>query len=131
MAFPGTYDINYYKGDTFEFRVFPKDSAGAVFSLADYAEGIAADPVSASVHFTIAPSRGTLDDPTDAIAGYIAISSDSTYLQCAITPTNGAELTAGTAYVYDIKIARTSSPYPLDFTLLTGTISVTDDVIEP
>lgn len=131
MAFPGTYNINYYKGDTFEFRVFPKDSAGAVFSLAEYATGVAADPATASVSFTIAPSRGTLDDPSDAVSGYIAISSDNTYLQCAITPTNGAELTAGTSYVYDIHIAKTGSPYPLDFTLLTGTISVTDEVIEP
>lgn len=124
MAFPGTYNIDYYKGDTFEFRVYPKDSAGAAFPLEDYATG-------GTTTFTIAPSRGELDDPLDAIEGYAVISDDYTYVQCAITPANGAELVAGTPYVYDVEITRTDAPYDFTFTLLTGTISITDQVTQP
>ena len=36
MAFPGTYNISYYKGDTLEFKIYPKDSSGASFSLDNY-----------------------------------------------------------------------------------------------
>ena len=50
MSFPGTYNINYYKGDTFEFRVYPKDSSGAPFDLTGYQ--------SSDVKFSIAAARG-------------------------------------------------------------------------
>ena len=33
MAFPGTYSINYYEGDRYEFVIYPKDAAGNVFNL--------------------------------------------------------------------------------------------------
>ncbi len=36
MAFPGTYNINYYKGDTYQFRIYPKDTAGYPFDLSVY-----------------------------------------------------------------------------------------------
>lgn len=124
MAFPGTYNIDYYKGDTFEFRIYPKDSSGAAFPLEDYS-------TSGDTTFTIAPTRGELENPLDAIEGYAVISADYTYIQCAITPANGAELTAGTTYVYDVEISRTDAPYDFTFTLLTGTISITDQVTQP
>lgn len=124
MAFPGTFNIDYYKGDTFEFRVYPKDSAGAAFPLEEYATG-------GETAFTIAPSRGALEDPLDAIEGYAVISADYEYVQCAITPANGAELTAGTTYVYDVQISKTDAPYDFTFTLLTGSITITDQVTQP
>lgn len=123
MAFPGTYNIEYYKGDTFEFRIYPKDSAGAAFPLEDYA-------VSGTTTFTIAPKRGQLDDPFDAIDGYAEISSNYQYIQCAITPANGEELLAGISYVYDVEISKTDAPYDFTYTLLTGTISITDQVTQ-
>jgi len=39
MAFPGTYNISYYKGDTYEFRIYPKTADGDVFDLTPYIGG--------------------------------------------------------------------------------------------
>ena len=36
MAFPGTYNFNYYKGDTFEIIVKPKTSDGNPIDLTDF-----------------------------------------------------------------------------------------------
>jgi hypothetical protein len=122
MAFPGTYNINYYKGDTLEFRVYPKDSNGNVFPLAQYVSpnGI--------TKFTIAPSRGAV---SGSIQGYAVIDNDNTHILCAITPQNGAALTAGIEYVYDIEISRSDANYDYVYTLLTGTITVSEQVTQP
>jgi hypothetical protein len=122
MAFPGTYNFNYYKGDTFEFRVYPKDSAGGTFPLSDYSEGLGV------TKFTIAPSRGVT---SGLIQGYAEISNDKTYILCVVTPANGAVMTAGTTYVYDVEIARTSASYDFVYTLLTGNITVSEQVTQP
>lgn len=122
MAFPGTYNFNYYKGDTFEFRVYPKDSAGGTFPLSQFVSP------SGVTKFTIAPSRGTTEG---LIEGYAEISDDQTYILCAVTPANGATMTAGTTYVYDVEIARTSASYDFVYTLLTGNITVTEQVTQP
>jgi hypothetical protein len=118
MAFPGTYNINYYKGDTYEFRIYPKDAAGDPFPLADYA---------GSESFTIANVRGST--ATTTVLAYANIVSD--YVLCTIRPPDGEDLTAGTTYYYDVSIDRASdesTPYESIFTLLTGTITVTDHV---
>jgi hypothetical protein len=121
MAFPGTYNISYYKGDTLEFRVYPKDSSGANFDLEDYdTEGI-------SPAFTISESRGASGIPSQ-ITAYSEVSGDNSYILCAIRPEDGAELIAGRSYVYDLEISKTSEPYDIVHTILTGTISVTDQV---
>ena len=119
MAFPGTYDLNYYKGDTLEFRIYPKDSNGDAFPLSQYVSP------NGTTKFTMATSRGAT---TGLISGYAKISNDQTYILCAITPANGAEMTAGTSYVYDVEIARTDAEYDYVYTLLTGTISVTEQI---
>jgi hypothetical protein len=49
MAFPGTYNFSYYRGDTYQFVVRPKNANGAVFTLDDYSDGAL---------FTIANRRG-------------------------------------------------------------------------
>ena len=123
MAFPGTYNFNYYKGDTFEFRVYPKDASGATFPLSQFltTEG-------GTTKFTLAPSRGSSEG---LIEGYAEISNDQTNILCAITPANGAVMTAGTTYVYDVEIAKTRTPYDSVYTLLTGNITVTEQVTPP
>jgi hypothetical protein len=122
MAFPGTYNFNYYKGDTFEFRVYPKDSAGGTFPLSQFASpnGI--------TKFTMAPSRGAT---SGIIQGYAEISNDQTFILCAVTPENGAVMTAGTPYVYDVEIARADAEYDFVYTLVTGNITVTEQVTQP
>jgi hypothetical protein len=117
MAFPGTYNFNYYRGDTFQFIINPKDASGADFSLTGF-EG----------EMTIASRRG-YDNPTietDNINSYFGTveKNDTGGLVCTIPPTIGRELTPGVAWQYDVEIASSTEI----FTLLTGTITVTDDV---
>jgi len=115
MAFPGTYNIRYYKGDTFEFKIFPKTSTGAAFPLTDYS----------SVKFSIAELRG---GPV-IVEGYAAISDDGQSVDCAITPAiSGSLLMNKSPYVYDVEIGRDSSPYDFVYTLLTGTITLTNQI---
>lgn len=116
MAFPGTYNISYYKGDTFEFNVAPKDSSGAAFDLTDY-----------SALFTIADTRGS--SPALSFAAWTEKSSDNKFLKCAIRPADGVNLNAGQTYVYDIQITSSiTDPYPQVYTILNGSITVTDEV---
>lgn len=122
MAFPGTYNISYYRGDTLEFRVYPKDASGAAYDLSTY-----------TTTFTVAPARGAAG-VVGSVECYSAASADGTYILCAITPQEGLQLTAGTQYVYDVQITDLDTDagdniyYDKVFTLLTGTVSVTDHV---
>lgn len=110
MAFPSTYNFNYYRGDTAEFVARPKNSNdGSNFDLTDY-----------DASFTIANQRGALGTQYDAQA---VVNETTDIVTCTITPTVGRELAAGT-YVYDVQIENGLEVY----TLLTGTITVTDDI---
>lgn len=124
MAFPGTYNFNYYAGDTFEFFVYPKNSSGGVFEdLSNYT------PL-----FVVATSRGSASaavisslDPTEILATV----EDGDHVSCTIKPDGGRQLTSGT-YFYDVQIENTTASAAASFgkvfTLLTGTITVTQDV---
>jgi len=120
MAFPGTYNISYYKGDTLEFRVYPKDASGAVFDLTGY-------DLDTGAQFTISTDRGT-DGVSSQISAYAKISSDRTYILCAIRPTDSYSMNPRDQYVYDVQISKTSTPYNSVHTLLTGTLTITDQV---
>ena len=116
MAFPGTFNISYYRGDTYEFNVYPKDSNGQPFNLTGY-----------TPTFTIATSRGP--GPTLSITGYALIDEGTSSIRCAILPEDSLLLTEGNSYVYDVQISKpVQEPYPLIYTLLTGTINITSDV---
>jgi len=71
----------------------------------------------------------------DQIFAYAQVSSDNTYIACAIRPEDAANMSPTTSYVYDIEIAKTSdqssTPYDIVYTLLTGTLSITQDVTKP
>ena len=122
MAFPGTYNFNYYAGDTFEFFVYPKNSDGGIFDdLNNYA------PL-----FLVATSRGASASIIDSLDETEALATvqDGEYISCTIKPDGGRKLTAA-SYLYDLQIENTSassSSFGKVFTLLTGTISVTQDV---
>jgi hypothetical protein len=114
MAFPGTYNFNYYRGDTAEFVVRPKASNGSSFDLSGYNSATGAK-------FTIANRRGSTGSQ---FTGLAVIDTVNDLITCTILPTLGRTLSSGT-YVYDVQI---SSGANVIFTLLTGTITVTDDV---
>jgi hypothetical protein len=120
MAFPANFNINYYRGDTYEFRIYPKDASGNQFPLTDY------DPVS-GVKFTMSTQRGE-SGIVDQLQGYARISSDATYIDCAILPANGLSMDFSQSYVYDVEIYKAGTPYDLVTTLLTGTISITEQI---
>ena len=120
MAFPAVFNISYYRGDTYEFRIYPKDASGNQFPLIGY------DPVS-GVKFTMSTERGA-DGISDQIEGYSKISSDGTYIDCAILPLNGIAMDFSLNYVYDVQVFKSGSPYDVVTTLLTGTISVTEQI---
>jgi hypothetical protein len=113
MAFPGELNITYYKGDTYEFDITPKKNDNTAFDLSGY-----------SVKLVIGETRGTLSP----IEGWSEIDLGNNNIKCAITPGNGELMTAGETYVYDVEIKKNSSPYNLVYTILNGTISVTNQV---
>ena len=119
MAFPGTYNFNYYKGDTFEFVIFPKNSDGSAFDMTDF-----------DVAFTISTARGTagLENRTSS---YALVDGNS--IICAILPDDSDAWATATSYVYDVEIRRFDpavDSYEKVYTILTGNISVTEQVTE-
>lgn len=116
MAFPGTYNISYYRGDTLEFRIYPKDNAGNAFSLSGYLPP----------KFKIATERGSAGTQYE---GFATIDTAG-YILCAIPPEVGVQLSAGTTYVYDVEIGTNVGEYSYDYryTVLTGNIVVTEQV---
>jgi hypothetical protein len=111
MAFPGSYNFNYYRGDTAEFVIRPKISNGSSFDLTGF-----------SADFFIANTRGP--EPLQSYEAQAVVDGGSDTVTCTILPGVGRNLAAGT-YFYDIQIDRGSSEI---YTLLTGTITVTNDI---
>jgi hypothetical protein len=120
MAFPAVFNISYYRGDTYEFRIYPKDASGNQFPLVGY------DPI-AGVKFTLSTERGA-DGISEQLQGYARISTDGTYVDCAILPLNGIAMDSSLNYVYDVQVFKAGTPYDIVTTLLTGTISVTEQI---
>lgn len=113
MAFPGSYNFSYYRGDTAEFVVRPKNSNGSTFDLSDY-----------SASFVIANRRGSTGTQYVATA---TVNELTNVVTCTINPSVGRSLAPGT-YVYDVQITNTTPDPDLIFTILNGTITVTDDI---
>jgi len=122
MAFPGELNINYYKGDTYEFNVYPKLAGGSAMDLTDY-----------TVKFYIAETRGSSTN-VECYAEIPSISGTEefpNYVKCAITPAVGAQLDSTKTYFYDVEIKKAGTPYPYVYTILTGTVSLTEQVTLP
>lgn len=109
MAFPGTYNFSYYRGDTAEFVIRPKSANGSSFDLSGY-----------TAQFVIANKRGSLGTQYEQTA---VVNSSTDIVTCTILPEDGRLLSPGT-FVYDVQIQNGLQIY----TLLTGTITVTDDI---
>jgi hypothetical protein len=110
MAFPGSYNFNYYRGDTAEFVIRPKTANGSAFDLTGY-----------TAEFFIANRRGSTGTQYEAQA---VVSGVADTVTCTILPGVGRDLAPGT-YVYDVQITTGASTI---FTILTGSITVTDDI---
>jgi hypothetical protein len=110
MAFPGTYNFSYYRGDTNQFVIRPKNANGAAFDLTGY-----------TAIFTIANRRGSTGTQYEAQA---VVDTVNDLLTCTILPGVGRQLAAGT-FVYDVQITTGAANI---VTILTGSITVTDDI---
>ena len=113
MAFPGTYNFNLYRGDQYDFVINPKNPNGTPFDLTGY-----------TALFAVATERG---NPA-AFVGSASASVDSSGIDkvtCKIPSLFSSQL-SGTSYVYDIEVLNSSSSTV--YTLLTGNITVTQDV---
>lgn len=132
MAFPGTYNISYYKGDTYEFRVYPKTSSGDVYSLDPFVynddNNLETEDFDSAV-FAFAEVRGG-DSATGYHKCYAKISDNNDYVLCAIRPEDAAYLDPAKTYVYDVQVSKPANggDYPMVVTLMTGSITVTDQV---
>jgi hypothetical protein len=113
MAFPGTYNFSYYRGDTNEFIIRPKNANGTSFSLTGY-----------TANFVIANRRGSTGTQTAATA---TVNTSTNIITCVITSPVGRTLPAGT-YVYDVQLTNVTPDPDIILTVLTGSITVTDDV---
>ena len=113
MAFPGTYNFSYYRGDTYEFVIRPKNANGTTFALDAYA---------GNADFTIANRRGSTGTQVSATA---TVDTANDIVTCTITGQQGRALIGGTTYVYDVQFDNGAG---VVFTLLTGSITVTDDI---
>lgn len=113
MPFPGIYNFDYYRGDRNTFTITPKNSDGTTFSLSGYTSS-----------YFIALARGTSSNVVIASTA-ITSTASTNVVNCTIFPSVGLTL-AATSYVYDISVnnSATTSTY----TLLTGTITVTDHI---
>jgi hypothetical protein len=113
MAFPGTYNFSYYRGDTYQFVIRPKNANGTTFALDAYA---------GNADFTISNRRGSTGTQISATA---TVDTANDIVTCTITGATGRGLVGGTTYVYDVQIDNGAG---VIFTLLTGSITVTDDI---
>lgn len=109
MAWPYTYNFNYYVGDLCQFVLYPRDS-GEQFNLSGY-----------SALFVISTQRGNAN--AIVLSASAQVSSSPSRVLCTIYPNTGKVLT-GSSYVYDIEIYKNDESY----TLLTGTISTQLDI---
>jgi hypothetical protein len=110
MAFPGTYNFSYYRGDTNQFVIRPKNANGSAFDLTGY-----------TAIFTIANRRGSTGTQYEAQA---VVNTVNDLVTCTILPGVGRQLAAGT-FVYDVQITTGAANI---VTILTGSITVTDDI---
>ena len=110
MAFPGTYNFSYYRGDTNQFVIRPKNANGTSFDLTGY-----------TAQFKIANRRGSTGTQYE---GQVAVDTSNVLVTCTILPGVGRSLASGT-FVYDVQITTGAANI---ITILTGSITVTDDI---
>lgn len=114
MAFPATYNFSYYRGDSYEFVIKPKNPNGSNFSLASFPNAL----------FVIATERG--NPASTILTASPAVNASAGTITCLIDPENGRNYLSAGPYVYDVEVFNSSGS--VVYTLLTGNISVTQDV---
>lgn len=112
IAFPATFNIAYYRGDSFNFIINPKNPNGSAFNLTGN-----------TALFTISTERG--NPAAEVATGTAIVNAQAGTVTCEIPNSLGSVL-SDASYLYDVEIDNISAS--TTFTLLTGTISVTQDI---
>lgn len=115
MAFPATHNINYYKGDTYEMIIKPKNSSGSDFVVTDTLY---------SVSFKLAPSRG--GPASETVNGSATILTENSVF-ASITPSVASQLDSTKTYFYDVRITSLSDP-DVVYTLLNGSVTIVEGI---
>ena len=118
MAYPYTYNFDYYVGDSYQFVIRPKVYNENTEEL---------EEVNLSEYnslFVVATQRG--DSLANVFSSSPQVSASPYSLLCTISPTNGMLLT-GASYIYDVEITNKTNSADRT-TLLTGTISTQLDI---
>jgi hypothetical protein len=111
MAYPYTYNFNYYIGDAYHFVLYPKNEDGTSFNLDGY-----------DVKLSIAEVRG---DPSTEIVSLIPQkSSNPGRVYCFIDPSSGKNL-INPIYYYDVELYKDGDKV---YSFLTGQISTQNEV---
>jgi len=118
MAYPYTYNFDYYVGDTFQFVIRPK------FYNDDTSQLEEVDLSQYNSLFVIATERGNYQSTVFSASAQVSGSPSS--LLCTIDPQSGLLLT-GASYIYDVEITNKTNSADRA-TLLTGTISTQLDI---
>lgn len=122
MPFPATYSFRYYKGDSYQFILRPKNADGTNFDLTPFMYNAITNPN--NVKFVIANARGASATLTYNATGTVNDTDDT--VTCTISPTVGANLTSTVTWIYDVQIKDAVNA--ITYTLVNGTITVTDDI---
>lgn len=118
MAYPYTYDFNYYVGDSYQFVIRPKVYNEDTEEL---------EEVNLSLYnslFVVATERGNSQSIIFSASPQISASPYS--MLCTISPENGLML-SGASYIYDVEITNKTNNADRT-TLLTGTILTQLDI---
>ncbi len=81
MAFPGELNLTYYKGDTQDFSIYPKQSDGSAFIMSGY-----------TIKFSISTQRGSGTTPVECYAVVSADDPTKAALAEGIVPGGGVSL---------------------------------------
>lgn len=117
MAFPGNYNFTYYRGDTHEFEIVLKTANNQDFILNEYE----------NIVFKIAPRRGASVE--SQITGSTQRVGTNT-IKCTIPSSVGINMVPP-RYVYDVQITDTTFNPDVVYTVLTGEITVLQDISGP
>lgn len=109
MAFPATYDFDYYIGDSKEFVIYPGARNGAPMDLSGYTA-------------MMVISNEKAPNPAWSVDADVSLNATDNSIYCYIAPDVGNQLTAGTSYYYDVEIRRTLEGKEKVYTLVAGTI---------
>jgi hypothetical protein len=112
MSFPATFNISLYSGDTYEFVISPKNSDGTPFDLSTF-----------TATMTIATTRGS--SPSFSTNAQAVVNTTLNTVTCTILPGVNNSLNPAITYVYDVEIRSGTTRV---YTLLTGNITITEDV---